>query len=538
MRRIGDDGSAAVSGPRGQQGTQVADHVGFLRILVGPVALDPGEAQRDAARVARGGLDAVERDLDHQLGAHHHGNPVALGLARQESLGLPAQQLVGQPLERLAHHDEVARLRVARAEVEVGEPAPPAAVPPFGAEHHQVVGAHRLDLAPRPAAPSRRVGRRRVLDHDALVTGSDRLVKHLLGRRGVAREDAGDRMRRCDRLEPCGAFVQRGVEEVLAVDVQDVEQERDDPLRRRPAVDLGHRELKRRGPAGIHPQRLAVEHRLADREPAHRRDDARQRVGDLVEVARVDAHLLAPAMDLDADPVQLELHRRKLHSVQGLGDRRPGRREHGEDGAEDLKADRSQPLLAVGHGDPGHLGQIAREHERAPGDRARHGGGLGHRVGHQSRQRALTQASGEQADEEGGLGLGGPAQQRLQELAPPRCRPAACRRLDLGDRAVDVLDAERRSDRRRPADGADRRVADPDASLARDPGQDPDDHRNLFGLEPSQQVGQDGHLGRARAGGGDAGGGGDDVGEQGHAITTSQMSIASAWRVAFMSLQV
>ena len=52
---------------------------------------------------------------------------------------------------------------------------------------------------------------------------------------------------------------------------------------------------------------------------------------------------------------------------------------------------------------------------------------------------------------------------------------------------------------------ADGRVADPDAPLARDPGQDPDDHRNLLGREPSQQVGQDGHLGRSRAGGGDAG---------------------------------
>src|SRR3954453_2592180 len=38
--------------------------------LVLAIADDPGEAQRDAARIARGGLDAVERDLDHQLGPH------------------------------------------------------------------------------------------------------------------------------------------------------------------------------------------------------------------------------------------------------------------------------------------------------------------------------------------------------------------------------------------------------------------------------------------------------------------------------------
>jgi hypothetical protein len=45
------------------------DRVGLLRTLVGPVPLDPCEAKRNAARIARAALDAVERDLDDQLRA-------------------------------------------------------------------------------------------------------------------------------------------------------------------------------------------------------------------------------------------------------------------------------------------------------------------------------------------------------------------------------------------------------------------------------------------------------------------------------------
>ena len=44
------------------------ERVGVLGALVGPIAQDAREAERHTARVARAALDAVEGDLDHQLG--------------------------------------------------------------------------------------------------------------------------------------------------------------------------------------------------------------------------------------------------------------------------------------------------------------------------------------------------------------------------------------------------------------------------------------------------------------------------------------
>ena len=90
--------------------------------------------------------------------------------------------------------------------------------------------------------------------------------------------------------------------------MEDVEQERDDALRRRVAVDLGDGLLERRRPVLVHPQRLPVEHGLGDGQRAHRVDDPRQRAGDVVEVAGVDPDLVVPPVDLDPDPVELPFH--------------------------------------------------------------------------------------------------------------------------------------------------------------------------------------------------------------------------------------
>ena len=55
-----------------------------------------------------------------------------------QPLGLPGEQLVGEALERLADHHELAGVGIARAEVEVREPAAPPAVAPLGREHDEV----------------------------------------------------------------------------------------------------------------------------------------------------------------------------------------------------------------------------------------------------------------------------------------------------------------------------------------------------------------------------------------------------------------
>src|SRR5690242_10602830 len=95
------------------------ERVGFLRPLVRPVPLHAGEAQGDAARVAGAALDAVEGDLDDELGTDVDVVAVARGLQLQQVSRLPGQHLVGEALERLPEHDEAAALGVARAQVQV-----------------------------------------------------------------------------------------------------------------------------------------------------------------------------------------------------------------------------------------------------------------------------------------------------------------------------------------------------------------------------------------------------------------------------------
>ena len=60
---------------------------------------------------------------DHELGPDVDGPVVAVVLELEQPRGLPGEQLVGQALERLAQHHQAAGLRVARPQVQVGQPA-------------------------------------------------------------------------------------------------------------------------------------------------------------------------------------------------------------------------------------------------------------------------------------------------------------------------------------------------------------------------------------------------------------------------------
>src|SRR5205823_5828202 len=96
-----------------------------------------------------------------------------------------------------------------------------AAVAPLCAEDDEVVGPHRLHLAPRLAAAARAVEGRGVLHDDAFVTRTERLVEDALGGLRIRGHDRRDLEVRRDRLEPPGALLERRVEEVDAVDVED-----------------------------------------------------------------------------------------------------------------------------------------------------------------------------------------------------------------------------------------------------------------------------------------------------------------------------
>ena len=142
--------------------------------LVGAVALDPGEAQGDPTRIVGTGLDVVEGDLHHQLRPHVDDVALAADGPGLQGFGLPAQQLVGHALEGLAQHDEAARHRIAGAEVQVGQPALPAAAAPLGRQHHQIQGVRQLQLQPLLAAAAGAVQRAQPLGHGALVPGGQR----------------------------------------------------------------------------------------------------------------------------------------------------------------------------------------------------------------------------------------------------------------------------------------------------------------------------------------------------------------------------
>ena len=111
-----------------------------------------------------------------------------------------------------------------------------------------------------------------------------------------------------------------------------------------------------------------------------------------------------------------------------------------------------------------------------------------------------------------------------QQLPAPARRAAPGLGLDLGDRAVDVGDGQRGLGGGARVDAPDGRIADADAALSRHAGEKADADRNLRGVERPQQLGQDRHLGRARARRGNGLGGGDDVGEQCHACPVQQVA--------------
>src|SRR5207248_3114465 len=99
--------------------------------------------------------------------------------------------------------------------------------------------------------------------------------------------------------------------------------------------------------------------------------------------------------------------------------------------------------------------------------------------------------AGEEPPDEAGLGLGRADEEVAEERAPPRPRSAASRALDRDDRLVEVADRQRRLARGRLLEPVDRRVADADAALPGEAGEEAGGDRHLVRLESPQQIGED-----------------------------------------------
>ena len=170
-----------------------------------------------------------------------------------------------------------------------------------------------------------------------------------------------------DALERRAALGQRRVEQVLAVDVQDVEEQRGE----RDAAALARAEARGGDLEGLRPpvvaqrDRLAVEHDRAGRQRAGELDHLRQPRGDVVERARVDRDVVTVAVDLDPRAVELPVDRRRRDLLQRGGDVRGGAGEHRRERAHDLERDRVETGAAVGERDRRHRGEVAVQHQRA-----------------------------------------------------------------------------------------------------------------------------------------------------------------------------
>jgi hypothetical protein len=285
-----------------------------------------------------------------------------------------------------------------------------------------------VDLEPARAAAPGFVRRVEVLGHHALVAGGQRR-----GEKGFGRGDlAGDepryqqvrRQRRGQRGEALARRLRGQVGAVQVQAVEEVDRQRQlgtEPLDVELAAETAHRHLERlRCAARAEHDRLAVDDQLARCERTHRIDQLRHGRGHVVEVARVDAHLVAGLVHLHARAVELPFERgraergeRRSHVVGRRGQHRLHRLQ---------QADREagEPGRAVAERRCGDSLEPARDHRGAAhlGGRQRARGG--DRVEHHAFERALAQLADDQAHEEVALGGVGAREQRLELLRPRR----------------------------------------------------------------------------------------------------------------------
>ena len=170
----------------------------------------------------------------------------------------------------------------------------------------------------------------------------------------------------------------------------------------------------------------------------------------------------------------------------------------------------------------GHARQVARQHDGAANVVGRQAGRAGHRLDHDPLERALAELAGHEPEEELPLVVAEPREQLAQE--PPlrlggtlagragdslrASRPA--RRARRGSGALRPLGRDRRGGRRglkRPAHPT------PSFSWRNDAAEVDGGELDLVGRRGGEQVGEAGDLVAPPAGGGDAAGGVDELGE-------------------------
>ena len=314
------------------------------------------------------------------------------------------------------------------------------------------------------------------------------------------------------------AHVERLVDEVDAVAVEDVEEPHEQARRRARgavAAEGAHGVLERLGGGVlVHAEHLAVEHHGRHREVARQRHHAGEPVGDVVEVAGVDAHVVVEPVHLHARAVELPLDGGEAGVPERLGDVGRARRQHRLDRVQHREPHGVEGVLPFGQRERRGATEVTREHRGAPDDGDRDAGGGGDGVGHHAGQRALPQLAGQQPADEVDLGLGGAREEVGEQPLASRLGSRAGRPGQLGEDPVHLEDLDRGLVGRLdvlPVGGS---PADADAALASGAGEEPDRHLDLVGIERAQERGERLHLRLPRPGGADGSGRLDERGQQ------------------------
>lgn len=273
-------------------------------------------------------------------------------------------------------------------------------------------------------------------------------------------------------LELCPSPSEGFVDEVGAVEVEAVEEERsqpEDPALVVLTAESRHHVLEevRILALGGRADDLGVEDGGLERQCPDQLDHLGEAGGHVVEVAGVEADLGPDPVDLQPDAVQLPLHRGgPVHRAQRVRHRRRGRRQHRGQGSQHFQADAPEAVGPIGQGHPGDLAEVARQQDRPPHQAGGDLGGAGDRVRQDAGQRALPQLAGEEATEELRLRAGGSPEQPTEDLVAARGRAGAGGGLDPGDRRIELGHGQRGGGRVVGREAGDGRPADPDPPLA------------------------------------------------------------------------
>ncbi len=283
------------------------DRVGLLGPLVVAVAQDAREAQRHAAGVARARCTPSKAISTTSSGRTWTTMPSREVSSSSSRSVCQASISSVMPLNVLPSITKPPVVRVARAEVEVREPALAAAVAPLGGEHDEVERVPRLDLEPAGAAAARR----RTGASSALTTTPSWPRASASSRnRSASSASRGDDARHAQRLRAAARRARRsarspGRSSRSSPSRCSTSKKNGDERRRcRAARSTSSRLPKRRAvtwngcgprrPVGARSPRRRGQRRRAG-SAAQRLDDLGHAVGDVVERAGEHAHLVAVA---------------------------------------------------------------------------------------------------------------------------------------------------------------------------------------------------------------------------------------------------